>query len=79
LDDYLSIMISPLLPINKVERLPDGSYALTVSEWPDMMDRKDRYSTAEADMKYHDDVASEEIIRATERHFKKIIDALKKA
>ncbi|MGV7929148.1 MAG: hypothetical protein AB2L13_09610 [Spirochaetota bacterium] len=29
-------------------------------------------------MKYHDDVASEEIIRETERHIKKIIEALKK-
>lgn len=72
-------MISALMPINNMERLPEGSYALTVLEWPDMTDRKERYSAAEAAMKYHDDVASEEIIRATERHFKKIIDALKKA
>ncbi len=44
-----------------------------------MKDRKERRSTAEDIMKYHDDVASEEIIRETERHIKKIIEALKKA
>jgi len=43
-----------------------------------MKDRKERNSTAEDIMNYHDDVASEEIIRATERHFKKLIEALKK-
>jgi hypothetical protein len=44
-----------------------------------MKGRKERNSTAEDIMNYHDDVASEEIIRATERHFKKLIEALKKA
>lgn len=49
------------------------------SESRAMKDRKERRSTAEDIMKYHDDVASEEIIRETERHIKKIIEALKKA
>lgn len=44
-------MISALMPIINVERLPEGSYALTVSEWPNMKDRKDRCPTAEAAMK----------------------------
>jgi hypothetical protein len=66
------------MPINKMEGFPHPGYSLR-RERRAMKDRKERNSTAEDIMKYHDDVASEEIIRETERHFKKLIEALKKA
>ncbi len=68
------------MPINKVDGVRPAGYAVSHTAGDQAMaDRKERNSAKEKIMKYHDDVASEEIIRATERHLKKLIEALKKA